>query len=70
MTYIWMREPADGRDPRLTWEPETNPYKAPAGYVLRPAIMRDHNCPRCRSGERACVQGDPSRCSWPHARND
>lgn len=33
-------------------------------------IFRDHNCPRCKSGERACVHGDPGRCGWPRARND
>ncbi len=29
-----------------------------------------HNCSKCLSGQKACVQGDPGRCSWPHARND
>lgn len=32
--------------------------------------FRDHNCARCHNGSRACVEGNPSRCSWPHARND
>lgn len=71
MSYVWMRDPPDSRDPRETWErPVGQPNAiAPAGYVLRPEIMRDHNCSRCRDGERACVEGAHG-CSWPHARND
>jgi len=68
--YIWLREPTDGRDSRIEWTPPPGPYKVPAGYVHRDAIFRNHNCSRCRSGERACVEGEPSRCGWPHARND
>lgn len=70
MGYIWLRDPSDGRDARIEWKPETNPFRVPEGYVCRDTKFRDHNCPRCRSGERACVHGDPGRCSWPHARND
>jgi hypothetical protein len=33
-------------------------------------MFRDHNCARCKSGERACVRGNPRRCEWPRARND
>jgi hypothetical protein len=33
-------------------------------------IFRDHNCSRCKSGEKPCVRGNPSQCDWPHARND
>jgi hypothetical protein len=70
MSYIWLRDPADSRDPRIEWKPDTNPFLVPAGYVHRDAMFRDHNCSRCRSGERACVQGEPRRCDWLHARND
>lgn len=33
-------------------------------------IFRDHNCAMCGSGARPCVQGNPNRCEFPHARND
>jgi hypothetical protein len=52
-------EPTDPRDPRPDHE-----------MVGRAAIFRDHNCSRCRSGERPCVNGNPNQCGWPHARND
>jgi hypothetical protein len=40
-------------------------------YDARYPIFRDHFCSRCGSGlKRACVQGNPNSCSWPHARND
>lgn len=29
-----------------------------------------HRCWRCKDGERPCVQGEPRRCEYPHARND
>ena len=45
------------RDPR-----EPDPTKT--------GIFRDHNCYRCKDGERPCVQGSPNRCEFPHARND
>lgn len=32
--------------------------------------FRDHNCARCGDGARACKQGNPSQCEYPHARND
>ena len=70
MNYIWMRDPVDGRDPRHCWEPPSPSYCPPVGYVHRPAIMRGHNCSRGRSGERACVEGNPAGCSGLHARND
>lgn len=50
---------ADPRDPRPDSE-----------LRGRDPIFRHHNCSRCRSGEKACVEGDPGRCDWPHARND
>lgn len=36
----------------------------------RPGIFRDHNCWRCDSGKKPCVQGRPHNCEYPHARND
>src|ERR1700689_3122659 len=33
-------------------------------------IFRDHSCWKCRDGARPCVNGSPSRCNFPHARND
>jgi hypothetical protein len=61
VTYDERGYPQDSRDPRsvdyLKWR-------------NIPLIFQYHNCARCRSGERACVQGNPNRCSWPHARND
>jgi hypothetical protein len=33
-------------------------------------MFRDHNCSRCSDGEKPCKNGDPSRCDYPHARND
>lgn len=36
----------------------------------REGIFRDHNCWKCNSGEKPCVVGNPSRCEYPHARND
>jgi hypothetical protein len=47
----------DPRDPR------------PAGTYSHP-MFRDHNCSRCDSGAKPCPKGNPSRCDWPHARND
>ncbi|MFA7308374.1 MAG: hypothetical protein WC026_17085 [Hyphomicrobium sp.] len=38
--------------------------------LSRPGIFRDHNCYRCDSGKKPCVVGNPSRCEYPHARND
>jgi hypothetical protein len=36
----------------------------------RDGIFRNHNCHRCRDGQRPCVRGSPRQCEWPHARND
>lgn len=36
----------------------------------RSGIFRDHNCSYCKSGEKPCVQGNPSQCEFPMARND
>jgi hypothetical protein len=41
---------------------------SPRENPLHP-MFRDHNCSGCASGERPCREGNPSRCSWPHARN-
>jgi hypothetical protein len=46
---------SDGREPR------DNP---------RHPMFRDHNCWKCKDGERACVNGSPNSCEYPHARND
>lgn len=46
----------DPRDPR-------------SGPVAHPMFV-NHNCWKCREGERPCVAGSPSRCEYPHARND
>lgn len=32
--------------------------------------FRNHNCWKCREGERQCAEGNPTQCSYPHARND
>lgn len=36
----------------------------------RPGIFAYHNCSKCKSGEKPCVNGNPSQCSWPIARNE
>lgn len=36
----------------------------------RPGIFAHHNCARCGDGARPCVQGKPSQCEHPRARND
>lgn len=36
----------------------------------RLGIFVHHNCWKCGSGEKPCVEGNPSRCSFPVARND
>lgn len=36
----------------------------------RTGIFRDHNCWKCRDGEKPCAQGAPNRCEYPRARND
>ena len=36
----------------------------------RHPMFRDHNCWKCREGEKPCVAGNPSRCEYPHARNE
>lgn len=47
----------DPRDPRP--DPVTHP------------IFRNHNCWKCREGERPCVNPrGPGQCEFPHARND
>lgn len=29
-----------------------------------------HNCSRCNDGKKPCVEGNPLKCQYPHARND
>lgn len=36
----------------------------------RTGIFRGHNCWRCQSGVKPCVNGTPDRCEYPRARND
>ena len=36
----------------------------------RKGIFRYHNCAYCKSGEKPCVKGNPSKCEYPRARND
>jgi len=36
----------------------------------RDGIFRDHSCWKCKDGKEPCVVGNPSRCEYPHARND
>lgn len=36
----------------------------------RPGVFRDHNCWKCRDGQKPCVVGNPRNCENPHARND
>lgn len=36
----------------------------------RPGIFAAHNCWKCNSGAKPCVNGSPRRCDYPHARND
>ena len=59
MSHDTDKEIADPRDPRPDRE-----------MVGRHGMFRDHNCARCRNGERACVRGNPRQCEFPHARND
>lgn len=47
-------DPIDPRDPDHT----------------RKGIFVYHNCYRCKHGLNPCVQGNPSKCDNPHARND
>lgn len=34
------------------------------------SIFRHHNCSRCSSGAKPCVEGNYDNCSYPIARND
>jgi hypothetical protein len=36
----------------------------------REGIFRNHNCWKCQSGKKPCINGSPSRCDYPQARND
>ena len=38
--------------------------------IGRNGIFRDHNCWKCKSGEKPCVVNNPRKCEYPHARND
>lgn len=33
-------------------------------------LFRYHRCWKCNDGAQPCVQGQPSRCEYPKARND
>lgn len=57
MSSLTERPPLDPRDPR------------PEGIYTHP-MFRDHNCWYCREGAKPCVVDNPSRCEYPHARND
>jgi hypothetical protein len=45
----------------------SSPDDAPAEAT---GIFRDHSCWKCQDGKKACVRGTPTRCEYPHARND
>lgn len=49
--------------PREKPDPRDPDYSREGIFVL-------HNCFRCDSGRLSCVQGNPSRCEYPRARND
>lgn len=71
MTRAWMRDPPDPREPRRIWDHVANAdLRPPRDAVPRDLIFRGHNCARCASGMRECVEGNPTRCGWPRARND
>ena len=53
-TVTAHRKPVDPRDP----DPS------------RPGIFRDHNCWKCKDGQKPCASGNPHGCEYPHARND
>lgn len=36
----------------------------------RSGIFVYHNCARCGSGAKPCVQGGSNKCEHPHARSD
>ena len=36
----------------------------------RPGIFADHNCWKCKDGQKPCASGNPRGCEYPHARND
>lgn len=36
----------------------------------RSGIFVYHNCWKCQDGKKPCANGNPSRCEYPHARND
>jgi hypothetical protein len=36
----------------------------------RDPIFRYHNCAVCNDGAQPCLRDNPSRCEFPHARND
>jgi hypothetical protein len=60
MTTDWLKLGADICKPVDPRDPDPS----------RPGIFRDHNCYRCRDGEKPCVNGSPRQCEFPHARND
>jgi hypothetical protein len=46
------------------------PADVPIPANQQSTIFRDHNCWKCRNGEKPCAQGHPHRCEHPHAKND
>lgn len=54
-----LRPSTDPRDPR-----------SDADMIGRHPIFRNHNCYRCKDGEKSCVKGNPRNCDFLHARND
>lgn len=48
------QKPLDPRDPDRT----------------REGMFQYHNCWKCQHGAKPCVNGSPSRCDFPQARND
>jgi len=38
--------------------------------IGKSGMFIDHSCWRCHDGARPCVNGEPRRCEFPHARND
>ena len=48
-----------------TVDPRDSRHEVPG---MHPKFL-DHNCVRCRSGEKPCYRGNPGQCEWPIARN-
>jgi hypothetical protein len=57
-------------DPAQPSSAATEMEKAMGPDHSRKGIFVNHNCYRCKDGEKPCVQGGAHRCEYPHARDD